>query len=164
MTDATANADAPRDQLFQRGLSLHERGDIQGALQAYEAILAGNPADFDALHLLGVIAVQAGRPQVGVDLISRAIGVSDAVAAAFSNRGCALNEMGRHAEALSDFDRAIALQPDYPEAHGNRGLALAALDRPQEALVAFATAIGLRPSYPQVLAGLAKAARALAGR
>jgi len=101
MTDATANAHAPRDQLFQRALSLHERGDIQGALQAYEAILAGNPADFDALHLLGVIAVQAGRPQVGVDLISRAIGVSDAVAAAFSNRGCALNEMGRHAEALS---------------------------------------------------------------
>jgi tetratricopeptide (TPR) repeat protein len=164
MTDVIANAGATRDDLFQQALSLHERGDIQAALQAYEAILSANPADFDALHLLGVIAVQAGRPQVGVELISRAIGVSDAVAAAFSNRGCALNEMGRHAAALNDFDRAIALQPDYPEAHGNRGLALAALDRPQEALVAFTTAIGLRPDYPQVLSGLARAARTLTGR
>jgi tetratricopeptide (TPR) repeat protein len=162
MTDTIASADANRDQLFQRALSLHRSGDMQGALAAYEAILSADPADFDALHLLGVIAVQAGRPQAGVDLISRALAVRDTVAAAFSNRGCALNAMGRHGEALNDFDRAVALQPDYPEAHGNRGLALAALDRPQEALVAFTTAIGLRPDYPQVLSGLAKAAGTLA--
>jgi tetratricopeptide (TPR) repeat protein len=164
MSDAIANADAPRDQLFQRALALHEEGDMQGALQGYEAILARDPAEFDALHLLGVIALQAGRPQVGVDLISRAIGVNDAVAAAFSNRGCALNAMERYDEALGDFDRAIALAPDYPEAHGNRGLALAALGRQHDALVAFTTAIGLRPDDPQVRADLAKAAGALAGR
>src|SRR5277367_1650157 len=40
MTDAIANADAPRDQLFQQALSLHQRGDIEAALQAYEAILS----------------------------------------------------------------------------------------------------------------------------
>ena len=50
------------------------------------------------------------------------------------NRGCALQGLQRHGEAVSCFDHAVALKPDYDEAWTNRGVALLALRRHAEAL------------------------------
>ena len=70
-------------------------------------------------------------------------------AEAHNNRGNALMDLKRPAEALASCDKAIALKPDYAEAHYNRGNALMDLKRPAEALASYDKAIALKPDYAE---------------
>lgn len=54
---------------IQTACALHQNGRLQEAEQAYRAILTTNPNHPDALHLLGVLAFQAGHPQEGERLM-----------------------------------------------------------------------------------------------
>lgn len=61
------------DALFEAGLRHHQPGRLVDAENAYRRTFAAHPNHADALHLLGVIACQAGRPDVAVQLIELAI-------------------------------------------------------------------------------------------
>src|SRR5690606_16322677 len=80
----------------------------------------------------------------------RAIALRPDFVEAHDNRGVALSEAGRHAEALASFDRALAVAPDYAVSHRNRGGALEALKRPEEALESYAKALAYDPGLPFV--------------
>jgi hypothetical protein len=71
-------------------------------------------------------------------------------AAAFYNRGNALNMLNRFEEALASYDRALALRPDYVEALANRGATLHELQSFTEALASYDHAISLRPDSADV--------------
>ena len=47
----------------------HQAGQLQAAEQIYRQILAVDPNQADALHLLGVIASQTGQHEVAVEFI-----------------------------------------------------------------------------------------------
>jgi tetratricopeptide (TPR) repeat protein len=132
--------------VWDDGLALHQAGRLDEAQQRYDAVLALAPDHFDALHMLGVICIQTGQPERGVEAIKRAIGVNPNVANAYGNLSNALNGLSRHEEALASCDQAIALNPDFAEAHGNRGLALYQLGRLEEALESYTRQIALRPN------------------
>ena len=51
----------------------HQAGRLPAAEQLYRQVLAVEPIQPNALHLLGVIAWQIGKPEVAVGYISRAI-------------------------------------------------------------------------------------------
>ena len=51
----------------------HQAGRLQAAEQIYRQILALEPNHADACHLLGVIAHQAGKHEIAVEYIGRAI-------------------------------------------------------------------------------------------
>ena len=61
----------------------------------------------------------------------------------YNNRGAALLQMGKPAEALEDFDAAIKMKPDYADAYGNRGMALLGLGKLDEAIEACDRALAL---------------------
>jgi tetratricopeptide (TPR) repeat protein len=130
-------------------IALHRQGSLAEAERIYSAILRRDPEHFDALHLLGVIAVQTGRNEYGAELIGRALARDRRNAAAHGNLGNALANLGRAAEALASYDRAIKLKPDHADAHSNRGNVLLGLKRPQDALASYDRAIGLRPDYAE---------------
>ena len=65
------------------------------------------------------------RSPVSSEVLRRAPGNGEALL----NRGVALAELGREAEALDDFDAALRLAPFNPELHYNRGNALLQLGR-----------------------------------
>ncbi len=102
---------------------------------------------FDALHLLGVIALQTNHMAQAAELIGRAIQVNPNDAAAYTNRGVALKELRRLDDALACFEKAIALKPDFPSALSNQGLVLQELKRLDEALVCYEKAIALNPDF-----------------
>jgi len=110
-----------------------------------QAVLESDPRHFDALSLLGLIAIQTGRHEEAIDLFDRAIAVDPRIAVLHANRGLAQRKRGAYAPALASYDRAIALKPDLAEAHLGRGIVLKELGRVDEALGAYDRAIALRP-------------------
>lgn len=63
----------------------------------------------------------------------------------FVNIGIALNEQGRHEQAIASYDRALEVDPDCIEAWANKGKALNDLSRHQEALECYQRVLNLDP-------------------
>jgi len=135
--------------LLRQAVGLHQQGRLDGAEALYREVLRAAPRHFDALHLLGVLALQQGRARQACELIGQALAVDPRQAAAHSNLGLAQQALGRPRKALASYAQALRLQPDYAEAHYNQGNALLELQRPQEALASYGQALRLRPDYAE---------------
>ncbi len=133
--------------LFNEGVTLHQKGQLAQAQAVYEQVLEIQPAHFDALHLLGVIAIQTKNSSKAVALIKRAIEINPSNPAAYSNCGAALRNLKQPAEAIANYDKAIALKPDYADAYNNRGNALRDLKQHIAAIESYGKAIALNPDY-----------------
>src|SRR5437868_9461104 len=83
---ATAGAKAAhRVALMQEALALQQSGDIASAMTRYEAVLAEDPANFDALHMLGVAYYQSHALGAAERTLRRATACKPDVAAAQQN-------------------------------------------------------------------------------
>jgi len=138
----TANADiAPTGRLvadlFEAGFTRQQAGQLVEAETYYRQVLAIQPDHADALHLLGLIAHQFGRPEVAVELIRRAIKRNGSNAAYFANLGTALRAQGKLEKAIAACRQAIRIQPDFAEAHYNLANVLRAHGKLKEAVDAF---------------------------
>ena len=71
------------EAIAAQDLVLHQAGRLAEAKQHYDAALAANPRHFSTLHLLGVLCIQTGQLEQGVELIKRAIAIKPDVAAAY---------------------------------------------------------------------------------
>ncbi len=136
--------------MVQSGLALHNQGRLEEAEKIYRDVLRSDPGNFDALHLLGLMAYQNGRHEQAVDLISRAISVNPNVPFAYTNRGNALKVLNRAGEALANYKRATQLDPSDADAHGNLGVVLEEMGRFAEALASYDKAIAVRPDFAEV--------------
>ncbi|MGO9802682.1 MAG: tetratricopeptide repeat protein [Steroidobacteraceae bacterium] len=132
-------------QLAQ-GQALLQQGRLAEAAAAFRYLLATEPRNSHALHLLGITVGRMGHPQEAVDLITAAVGMLSSNPIMHTNLGNALSELGRHTEALKSYDRAVALKPDLAVAHSARGMLLVRLTRPQEALDSLTRALQLSPN------------------
>jgi tetratricopeptide (TPR) repeat protein len=137
----------------------HRRGLLDQAAQIYQGLLDREPAHPDALHLLGVVVLQQGRPLRAVELISRAVALKPTVAAFHGDLGEAYRTLGQLEPAVDCCRKALQLQPNFPEAANNLGLALLALGRTEEARRQFREALRLQPRYAMACNNLANALR-----
>src|SRR5262249_47618595 len=80
--------------------------------------------------------------------LERATKLLPAEAEGHIQRGVALLNVERNAEAIESFDRALALRPDVPEVLNNRGIALTATGKLSEALGSFIRASVLHGTNP----------------
>ena len=67
---------SPTVSLLEKGISYHQIGNFKDAEIIYRNVVATNSAQPDALHLLGLIELQNGNPNLAVSLIQKAIGIS----------------------------------------------------------------------------------------
>ncbi|MFE7270061.1 protein kinase [Streptomyces sp. NPDC057623] len=109
---------------------------LRGELQAVYEIVARRPAPAPAQPLPG-----------DRDLYIR--------------RGAALDELGRHEEALAWFGKALRVAPGDGWALHNKALTLIALKRPEEAMTCLNQALERYPGYTQALTAKAKLLTAL---
>ena len=109
---------------FRQGLAHHQQGNLVEAERHYDAALKSQPDHFEALHMLGVIALQKGRLEQGVEIITKAVALNENSAIAFNNLAKGLKDLGRFDEAIIHFERAIALAPAFADAQFNYGTAL----------------------------------------
>jgi len=136
---------------FQRALALHRSGRLEQARTMYRQVLLTQPEDPDALHQLGVIAVQTGDPQGGIELIRQSLQIKPDQAEFHSSLGNALRELKKPEEALESYERALELDPRHAAALNNRGSALLDLGRPAEALESYERSLALRPNHAGTL-------------
>jgi tetratricopeptide (TPR) repeat protein len=139
----------------------HQGGHLEPAARIYQAILSQQPDHAEALHLLGVVALQQGNPPRAVELINRAIAVNPSVAAFHANLAEAYRALGQAERAAGCCQVALRLQPEYPEAANNLGLAWLALGKLDAAVAQFREALRLRPGAPMVHNNLGNALRLL---
>src|SRR5947207_8897558 len=103
------------DQILDQAMQLHQAGNLPQARRAYQEILKQSPNHPDALHLLGLIELQTGSAQAGIDRIRQAISIRPDHAEAHYNLGLALQKNGQLEPAIASFIRVASLRPDAPK-------------------------------------------------
>ncbi len=133
---------------FAQGAAFHRAGKFADAKTLYEKVLKRQPKHFDALHMLGLLALEARDLDMGVRLIKRSIALYPSLPSAHFNLGNAFFSASRFEDALIPLERAIELAPDYLAAHMCRANALLELTRFEEAIAGYDGAIAIQPDHP----------------
>jgi tetratricopeptide (TPR) repeat protein len=105
---ASSNADAA----IQSAALLHQQGRSYQADALCTQVLQAIPHHYGALHLRGLIALEAGELERGIELIERSLRSNPRQAAAHSNIGNALLSAGQAEPALQRLEHAVRLSPD----------------------------------------------------
>lgn len=141
---------APLASRLQAALALHQQGRLAEARPVYEAILRDHPGQADALHLLGVLALQSGDAPTAIARINDAIAAFPGNPEFHLNLAMALKTQGRLDEALTCHDRALALDPHLLNGHLGRASLLKTMGRLTEAVESYEHAIAIRPDIAEV--------------
>ena len=112
-----------------------------------------------ALHILGQLALAAGRPDLAVQYLQQSLEQDPRNAHAYFDLANALMKTAPVDQAIAVFRRAIQLQPNLTEAYVNLGIALALHEQLEESIAVFRTAIAQRPNFPEAHDGLGMSLR-----
>lgn len=130
----SASAAPDPEDLFDKALRLHKAGRLDAAQRWYGRLLAVQPEHREALHMLGVCALQREAPERALIFLfrARALGLRSPEHA--SNLGLALKAAGRIEEAEDELRGALEARPGFTEARVNLANLLAESDRADAAL------------------------------
>ena len=105
---------ARAEATFNQAVRLNEQGHLAQAQELCRKVLQLQPRHYNALNLLGLIALQKNEFSVAVDLLRRATAANPQSIVARSNLGNAYYLQGDFEQAIANYDIAIALKPDLP--------------------------------------------------
>jgi tetratricopeptide (TPR) repeat protein len=137
--------------LWHLGNRYYKLGRYEEAIAAYDAALAIQPDDHDALNGKGIALGNLGRYEEAIAAYDAALAIQPDDHDALNNKGVALGNLGRYEEAIAAYDAALAIQPDKHEALYNKGVTLSYLGRYEEAIAAFDAALAIQPDLHEAL-------------
>jgi protein O-GlcNAc transferase len=130
---------------IDRAMEHQRSNDLVRAEALYRQVLASEPHQPAALHLLGALLLQTQRDEDAARLLERAIVRSPDHALFLANLGEAYRRLRRHADAIAVLSRAVRLRPDLAEARYTLALVLCAEGRKEEAVNELRSATLLKP-------------------
>lgn len=133
--------------LLLEALRLHNEGKLIEAKANYTKILLIEPANFDALHLIGVIYRQSGEPIKGIEFIKRSIKINSTNPWAYTNLSCAYDDISNKDEALKNLNLAIQINPNEIDAIYNKVLILKKYGDLEDALLTVNNLIKINPNF-----------------
>jgi tetratricopeptide (TPR) repeat protein len=136
-------------QLLHQALDAQQKGNQAEAEQLYLKVLAADPREFNANHLLGIMRFQQGRNSEALTFLDSALAANPDTAETLAHYGLVLHAMGRHADALASLEKALAIRPGHVEVLNSRGMVLRAMGRPDEALASLQAALVREPDYAE---------------
>jgi predicted O-linked N-acetylglucosamine transferase (SPINDLY family) len=159
----------PTERILELATEHHKAGRLGEAEGLYRQILHADPENADALHRLGVLAMQRGDNPGAIALIERAIAARPGAANFYASLGQALAAAGRTDEAIAAFERAIGIQGDLTEALFGLGMALQSAGKRERAVEIYRQLVAIKPDFFEAhnnlgnaLFGLGKVAEAAA--
>jgi len=102
---------------LQQALADHRAGRLDQAEAVYRSVLAADPGQSDALHLLGLARLQRGNASEAAELIQRAVAAAPNRSAPYHDLGEALKAVGDRDGARHAYARAVTLAPNFALAH-----------------------------------------------
>jgi len=112
---------AAASEQYNKGVKLHQSGDLAGAIAAYTRALKIDPNAQDAYNNRGVAYLALKDSAAALADFSRSIELGP-TAETYNNRGNIYFSQKQFKEAISDFSESIKLK-ESPEAYTNRGTA-----------------------------------------
>lgn len=131
--------------LIEEGLSHQKAGRLEEAAKNYRQVLAEDPHQPDALHLLGVIAQNVGELDEAVELIAESLRFNPNNVAAINNLAGVLKDQRRYEDSVEFYLAALEAAPDAAYIHSNLGNVLKEMGRLADAETSFRRAILLDP-------------------
>jgi len=131
--------------LLPQAVAHHQAGRLAQAGTLYEAILRESPAQFDAAHLLGVIAMQEGRLEDAQRQIENALKIKPDDQPALTNLTTVYLRSGQLELAAECGEQATRLLPPSVDALINYGTVLHQMGRYREAIEPLEVAHFLNP-------------------
>jgi tetratricopeptide (TPR) repeat protein len=125
----------------------HNSGKLAEAQSIYQQILRAQPNHAIAMHLLGVVAMQAGRYDVAEKLICNAITLKPDLDEAYNNLGTMYESLGRFDESLPQYQKALEIRPGVAVVHFNLANVLRGLGRLEDAVFHYKETIKFSPGY-----------------
>jgi len=141
--------------LVEEGKRFHLAERWQEAEDCYKKVLEINPVNADAIHLIGVMAVQLHQYEVAETIIREAIAINSTEGNFYYNLGLALVGLGRYEEALEAYQTTLRFTPEATNALNNLGQTYSRLGRRDEALECFRKIDELTPDKPIILTNMA---------
>ncbi len=152
----------PRAEVYNnRGVVLEALGRLDEALDSFTQAIAGRADYAQAFFNRGGVLCSLGRWTDALADYEGAVALRPDVSAAYwNNRGLALGELDRWAEAAASFITALELDSAYGDAHANLSVAQRRLGQLDAALMSADRALAIRPDHAEALTtrGLALAA------
>jgi Flp pilus assembly protein TadD len=137
------------DAVFRQGQRLHASGRLAEAETSYRQVLTAAPRHAEALHALGALAIQAGRPDAADTLLAQAIALKPAAMFQLT-RAAALLALKRPEDAAAVCRIVLRAQRNHPEALQVLGHALCDSGQPEAAIDAYREAMRSKPALPDI--------------
>lgn len=150
--DAKAAVKAEREalQLIEIGNAFEDRGQLNDALQHYDAAVRLAPEMGRAHFCRGNVQLELGNAAAAIEAYALALKYKPDSAAAHYNTGNAFIRIGSPTDAIAAYQRALALKPDFVDAEVALAAALEETGQFQEAAQHYQLALQIRPEYAEV--------------
>ncbi len=145
--------------LRNRAATYYAMGDYDRAAYDYQALLARDPQDSEALNGLGLVFQFADNDALGAETnFRKALLANPNNAGAWYNIAFLEASQNKTTAAIKDFGEAIRIDRRYADAYVNRGLLRMRLPDQAAALADFEAALSLQPTnaHNRLLVGWAK--------
>ena len=142
------NADqSPIKIALNKAILLHQNGQIIEAIDAYQAVLALDPANFDALYNVGRAANQIGQMALAENFYNAALSIRADSVDALNDLGLVLMAQENFDKALDCYLKVVTLCPDSPQASFNVATVFYDMSRMQDAMQYCLAALSLQPDF-----------------
>jgi tetratricopeptide (TPR) repeat protein len=142
-------AATPMQDRLAAAIAQHRAGKLAEAERAYRDILAEESGNADALHLLGALKQQSGKPDESIALVRQAIALKPGSALYHNTLGIAYGMTRAVDWAVEAFTKAASLSPQYPDPHVHLGNLMRAMGRKEEAVAHLERAVAIKPDFAE---------------
>ena len=119
---------------FARGVELQQKGDLEGARDAYQSALRAVPDRADALSNLGVVFARLGQYDEAIKYYKQALTIDPKQSDTRLNLGIAYYKTEEFDAASRELAQVVAAQPANYQAHALLGLCYYQLNKLPEAI------------------------------
>ena len=134
---------------LERGVALHQAGQLDQAIHWYQEVLKVEPDNAAALSNTGYALFDQGKLDAAIICFRKALSVKPDYPEAYYNLGNALKSQGQLDEAIACWERALTYRPAFPEALNNCGNTLLSKECYDEAVAKLTKAIALKPDFAE---------------